>query len=102
MPIDDNNLYNPYGHVTCLVLYLYSMELGIPPLYAEINRISRKTYKQSTVLTLGPFVKAFCEVIKCAQRYKDPMDRLPTGAELGGTYDNLAGITVMYSGGILH
>lgn len=25
---DDNDLGNPYGAMSCLILYLYSMELG--------------------------------------------------------------------------
>ena len=38
---DDLDLGNPYSKITCLVLYLYSMELGQPPLYAELTRVSR-------------------------------------------------------------
>ena len=30
---DEMDLANPYGKMTCLTLYLYSMELGQPPLY---------------------------------------------------------------------
>ena len=37
----DLALYNPYGAVACWVLYLYSMELGSPPLYSELNRAAR-------------------------------------------------------------
>lgn len=33
---------NPYDQITCLVLYLYSMEFGTPPLYAEANRVARE------------------------------------------------------------
>lgn len=38
---DDMDLANPYGKMTCLILYIYSMELGAPPLYHEINRVCR-------------------------------------------------------------
>ena len=38
---NDLDLSNPYGKLSCLILYLYSMELGNPPLYYEINRICR-------------------------------------------------------------
>ena len=31
----------PYSKVSCLILYLYSMELGSPPLYYEANRVAR-------------------------------------------------------------
>ena len=34
-------IHNPYSKITCLVIYLYSMELGYPPLYAELARVSR-------------------------------------------------------------
>ena len=33
----DLDIHNPYGKISCLVLYLYSMEIGTPPLYTEIN-----------------------------------------------------------------
>ena len=38
---DDLNLNDPYSKMSCLILYLYSMKLGNPPLYFEINRICR-------------------------------------------------------------
>ena len=37
----DLSLRNPYSAVSCWVLYLYSMELGSPPLYIELNRANR-------------------------------------------------------------
>ena len=37
-PMDE--LDNPYREV-CVVLYMYSMELGSPPLYAVLNVIVR-------------------------------------------------------------
>ena len=50
-------LRNPYSKVTCFILYLYSMELGSPPLYAELNRVARDM--DLTQLTnLGPIAKA--------------------------------------------
>ncbi len=48
-------LKNPYSKATCLILYLYSMELGSPQLYAEANRVARD--KDFTMLQeLGPFL----------------------------------------------
>ena len=38
----DLNLCNPYSPVCCWVLYLYSMELGSPPLYMVLNRAFRE------------------------------------------------------------
>ena len=39
--LNDLDLSNPYSKMTCLILYLYTMELGSPPLYYEINRVCR-------------------------------------------------------------
>ena len=50
-------LFNPYSKATMLILYLYSLELGSPPLYAEANRVARDmdlTYLKE----LGPYVRA--------------------------------------------
>ena len=35
------NFKDPYSKIVCMILYLYSMELGTPPLYAEANRCAR-------------------------------------------------------------
>ena len=34
-------LYNPYSKASCLLMQLYSMEIGSPQLYAEVNRVAR-------------------------------------------------------------
>ena len=39
---DELSLWNPYSRITCFILYLYSMEFGQPPLYAELNRVCRE------------------------------------------------------------
>ena len=53
--INQNNLYNPKSKNVGVVLYIYSMEFGDPPLYAELNRVSRdRDYSQ--INNLGPFV----------------------------------------------
>lgn len=39
-PSDEElGLTNPYSFITCFILYLYSLEFGDPPLYAEMNRV---------------------------------------------------------------
>ena len=60
------SLENPYGKMSCLILYLYSMELGSPPLYYEINRVCR-TMDQSNIFSLGPYIKALGEVTKLSE-----------------------------------
>ena len=37
----ENNMLNPYSKISCLVMYLYSMEIGLPPLYAKVNKVCR-------------------------------------------------------------
>ena len=34
-------LENPYSKACCLLMQLYSMEIGSPQLYAEVNRVAR-------------------------------------------------------------
>lgn len=51
---DELGLQNPYSKITCFVLNLYSMELGVPPLYAELNRVTRDM-DLSQLYILGPF-----------------------------------------------
>jgi len=54
-------LINPYSKVTCLILYLYSMELGTPQLYAEVNRVARDM-DFTQLKELGPFIRALGEI----------------------------------------
>lgn len=63
---NDNNLYNPYSIVSCAILQLYSMELGDPPLYNELNRAMR--LRDTTYLHhLGPFAYALWIVTTYAE-----------------------------------
>ena len=52
---DSNSLGNPYGQMTCLILYMYSMEFGEPQLYSEVNRVCRHM-DETHLETLGPFI----------------------------------------------
>lgn len=42
------------------------MELGIPPLYAEVNRVEREMDK-NYLEQLGPYVRALREVIQFSE-----------------------------------
>ena len=54
---DELGLKNPYSRATCLILYIYAMELSKPALYAELNRLEgQKDYSQ--LQNLGPFAAA--------------------------------------------
>ena len=65
----DLHLFNPYSPVVCWVLYLYSMELGSPPLYMELNRASREM-DLTNLSQLGPFAIALYLVCMGAEENK--------------------------------
>ena len=58
---EELGLGNPYSKVTCFILYLYSLEFGAPPLYSELNRVSRDM-DLSYLQTLGPFARAISQI----------------------------------------
>ena len=70
---DDLNLYNPYSRIVCFVVYLYSMEFGDPPLFAELNRISRER-DYSQLKNLGPIAKVLSAINFGAEHGKDKDD----------------------------
>ena len=41
-PSPELDYESAYSKISCLVVYLYSMEFGHPPLYAEVNRVTRE------------------------------------------------------------
>merc|ERR1719329_153286 len=49
----DIDLANPYGKIVGFVLYLYSLEFGDPPLYADLNKAAR-AFDTSKLEELGP------------------------------------------------
>ena len=74
----DLNVNNPYGKISCLVLYLYSLELGSPPLYHEINRVCR-TMDKRHMQSLGPYIKVLGTVTYSAEMSRDTEDKIMTG-----------------------
>ena len=74
----DLNVANPYGKIASLVLYLYSMELGSPPLYHEINRVCR-TMDLSYLQTLGPYIRVLGSVTYMSEHCRDDNDKIETG-----------------------
>jgi len=97
---NDNNLTNPYSKATCLILYLYSMELGSVPLFAAVNRAIRSR-DASSVHSLGPYAFALAIVTDMAEQNRIEGDKYLTGAESGE--DEALGIFgesfVVYRGG---
>ena len=71
-------LLNPYSKATCFILYLYSMELGHPQLYAEANRVARDMDLRY-LKELGPFVKALSVITRCAEHQKRNDDKVMSG-----------------------
>lgn len=73
-----HGLKNPYSKMTCLILYLYSMELGTPQLYAEANRVARDmdlTYLSE----LGPFLQALGTITLNSEYNKNEKDKIIPG-----------------------
>ena len=64
--------------MTCLLVYLYSMELGSPPLYSEINRVERDM-DLSYLQELGPFIKALSQITQYAEGNKGKNDKIAPG-----------------------
>ena len=90
-------LHNPYSKVSCLILYLFSMELGSPQLYSEANRVARDIdldYLQQ----LGPFLRALHVIAFASEKNKKEGDRVTTGKELGGSNWNMAGSFFLFRG----
>ena len=74
------------------------MELGSPPLYAELNRVSRML-DYSQLEQLGPLHKAFSEIAE-AENAKEEDEKITTGFHINpyGVKYNLAGIFLLYRG----
>ena len=54
-------LYNPYSKASCILMNLYSLEIGSPPLYSDANQKARNLDK-TFLKELGPFLCAFGRV----------------------------------------
>jgi len=94
---DDLDVYYPYSRITCFILYLYSMELGDPPLFAELNRITRQN-DLTQLENLGPMQRVLNEITWAAEQMRDSTDKMPTGKMIGGEDMNIAGIFLLYRG----
>ena len=74
-------LENPYSKATCLILYLYSMELGNPQLYADANRVSRD-FDLDYLWEFGPFLKALGHITDGSEFYKKKNEKITTGFDM--------------------
>lgn len=91
------NFKDPYSKITCLLLYLYSMELGTPPLYAEVNRCTRDM-DFSELDTLGPYIMGLYFVTMWANKSREDSDKIKTGMMHGGEVNNIAGSYLLWRG----
>lgn len=78
---DELNLYNPYSAISCFIVYLYSMEFGDPPFYAELNTAVRKM-DMTKLEMFGPFLQSLFDITYCAENNRDPDDQIQTGLKL--------------------
>ena len=63
-------LYNPQSKATCLLLQLYSMEIGSPQLYKEVNRVARDMDK-NYLKELGPYLQALGRITEMAEKFNE-------------------------------
>ena len=76
------------------------MELGYPPLYAEVNRAIR-TNDVSLIPLLGPFIRALGEITHGAETNRKQEDKIPNGKSLGIAKWNMAGVFLLFRGASL-
>ena len=96
----NTNLLNPYSKVVCLILYLYSMEIGSPALYAEANRVAREVDK-SYLKELGPFLRCLNVISLRAEYFKKDNDIIQTGKMINSYpwfKNNLLGLFLLFRG----
>lgn len=100
----ETNLGNPYSKIVCFSLYLYSMEFGDPPLYAELNRVSRDM-DMNYLKQLGPYSRTMDYITWNAEHKRDPKDKIYTGQDrmmdnraLKMKLGNMAGIFLVFRG----
>lgn len=80
------------------------MEFGDPPLYSEVNRVTR-TMDTSQLRALGPLAHALSCIINSASHFFEEDDQGKTGFSLhyiqGGVEDNIGGIYMLHNGNAL-
>ena len=92
------NLLSPYSKVVCFILYLYSMEIGSPALYAEANRVARDVDK-SFLKELGPFLRCLNVISLRAEYFKKDNDVIITGKMINSYWkNNMYGSFLLFRG----
>ena len=88
---------DPYSKISSLTAYLYSMELGQPPLYAEVNRVTRDM-DMTQIEHLGPYICVLFRVLNRGELGKAADDKIVTGQMQGGVFVNYAGSFLAWRG----
>lgn len=105
MTLDEDDeelgLNNPYSKICCFILQLYTMEIGTPSLYNEVNRVAREM-DMSLLEDLGPYLKALSEITSQGEKNKKKNDKIKTGLMLKkkekGVYLNIGGAFLLWRG----
>ena len=69
---------NPYSKAVCFLMYLYSMEVGDPTLYAELNKAVRSS-DPAQVDTFGTIAMAMEVFMVFCEGKKKKDDHITTG-----------------------
>lgn len=102
---DELCIANPYSLATCYFLYLYSLELGSPPLYLELD-VSSRMMEMNNLESLGPFARVFSEIMTSGDKRRHDSDKIKPGmqsciTESGGSKHNMEGMFMLYSGAMM-
>ena len=102
-------LRNPYSKATCMIIYMYSMELGgdkdtgTSPFYAEFNKAIRDN-DFTNIKIFGPFARALSHITYSAERKRELEDKIESGKNIvknsktGGALYNMAGSFLVWRG----
>ena len=80
-----------------MILYLYSMELGSPQLYADANRAARDM-DLTFLRELGPFINALGYITLASEDKKKLTDKVTPGMNLSEVEHNMAGAFLLFRG----
>lgn len=93
----DSNFCNPYSKITCLILYLLSMDLGSPPLYHTLNKANREM-NESMLEKVGPLARGIGKILINAELYRKDKDKIEPGFKSEGVDMNMAGAFIVFKG----
>lgn len=90
-------MMNPQSKVTNFLLYLYTMEFGVPPLYSVMNKAMREK-DESYIDTLGPFMYVLSLMTAYGNYFKSNSNKIISGKTIGGYESNMAWSLILFRG----